>query len=253
MSVVASARKACWLLLGSLLLFAPLAQAAFDVYFLRHGQTDWNRERRLQGSVSHTKLTDEGRRMAEETGVGMASVGLRFDRIYTSPYERARETADLVSRKTGPRPVVDRRLREMCFGKYEGQRYGKGNYPDDNLRLFFEGEADRYVPQGEGAESFAQVQARLRDFLETELKPQDGKVTNVLCVAHSLVLKSLVRELAGDRASAAARKTLQPNCCAHVVRYENGKFTLVETGKVYYADRHPVCADFSLFDKGNGK
>ena len=172
--------------------------------------------------------------MAEETGMGMAVVGLRFDCVYTSPYARAKETAELVARRTGPDPVVDRRLREMCFGKYEGQRYGKGAYPDENLRLFFEGDADQYLPQGEGAESFAQVQSRLRDFLERELRPLDGKVTNVLCVAHSLVLKSLVRELAGDSASASAKKTLQPNCCVHVVRYDEGKFSLVETGKVYY-------------------
>lgn len=211
------------------------AEAAFDVYFLRHGQTDWNREKRLQGSVSHPQLTDEGRRMAVATGEGMAAVGLRFDRVYTSPYRRAKETAELVARKTGPEPVVDRRLREMCFGKYEGQRYGKGCYPDENLRVFFEGDADRYVPQGEGAESFAQVQSRLRDFLEKELRPQEGKVTNVLCVAHSLVLKSLVRELAGEDATAAAKKTLQPNCCVHTVRYEDGKFMLIDTGRVYYS------------------
>lgn len=209
------------------------SRAAFDVYFLRHGQTDWNLERRLQGSVSDTKLTEEGRRMAQATGRGMAAAGLRFDRVYTSPYARARDTAELVARKTGPEPEVDSRLREMCFGKYEGQKYGKGVYPDENLRIFFEGDADLYVPQGEGAESFAQVQSRLRDFLEKELRPQDGKVTNVLCVAHSLVLKSLVRELAGKNAPASARKTLQPNCCVHVVRYDNGRFSLVETGKTY--------------------
>ena len=211
------------------------AEAAFDVYFLRHGQTDWNREKRLQGSVSHPRLTDEGRRMAEATGEGMCAAGLRFDRVYTSPYARARETAELVAPKAGHEPIADCRLREMCFGKYEGMRYGKGDYPDENLRLFFEGDSDQYVPQGEGAESFAQVQSRLREFLEKELRPQDGKVTNVLCVAHSLVLKSLVRELAGENVSAAAKKTLQPNCCVHTVRYENGKFKLIDTGRVYYA------------------
>lgn len=228
------ARKRIVLVVACAFLAVLSAQAAFDVYFLRHGQTDWNREKRLQGSVPHPRLTDEGRRMAEATGEGMAAAGLRFDRVYTSPYARARETAELVAVATGPSPVIDRRLREMCFGKYEGQRYGRGKYPDENLRCFFEGDADLYVPQGEGAESFAQVQARLREFLEKELRPQDGKVTNVLCVAHSLVLKSLVRELAGENASAAAKRTLQPNCCVHMVRYENGRFKLLDTGRIYY-------------------
>ena len=221
--------------LAVLLALLPFVLCAdFDVYFLRHGETTWNREKRLQGSIACTELTENGRRMAEETGVRMAAAGLRFDRVYTSPYVRARKTAEIVSRKTGPAPVVDRRLREMCFGKYEGQYYGTGRYPDENLRCFFEGDADLFVPQGDGAESFAQVQARLRDFLEKELRPQDGRVTNVLCVAHSLVLKSLVRELEGENATAAAKRTLQPNCSVHRVRYANGRFRFVDAGRVYY-------------------
>jgi len=110
-------------------------------------------------------------------------------------------------------------------------------YVDDSLPDEFEGDAEKYMPQGEGAESFAQIQARLCDFLEKELRPQDGKVTNILCVTHSLVLKSLVRELAGDGASTASKKTLQPNCCVHVVRYEEGRFSLVETGRIYYGKK----------------
>ena len=217
----------------TLVAVALSARADFEVWFLRHGETTWNRERRLQGSVSYTKLTENGRLMAMMTGENLAEKGIRFDRIYTSPYDRAKETAEIVASKTGPAPQEDVRIREMCFGKYEGQTYGGGKYPDDNLRRFFE-EPENYVPAGEGAESFDMVQARIREFLEGELKPLDGKVLRILCVAHSLVLKSLVRELAGEGASAEARKTLQPNCCVHVVRYSNGRFALVETGKVFY-------------------
>lgn len=167
-----------------------------------------------------------------------------FDRVYSSPYLRAWRTAELVTTKGGfASPVCESRLREMCFGRYEGVKYEKGKYVDDNLRKFFVGE-EGYEPQGEGAESFAEVQARVRDFLERELKPLDGKVTRVLCVAHSLVLKSLVRELAGDAAPASAKQTLQRNCCVHVVRYADDKFTLRETGRIFY--------DAAAFDAASG-
>lgn len=221
------------------LLFAALlaqlaAWADIDIYFLRHGETTWNRAGILQGSISYTDLTREGELMAEETAKGMSASGIRFDRIYTSPYVRARHTAEILSATgVGPAPVDDVRLREMCFGRYEGMRYAKGEYPDENLRFFFE-DPERYVPQGVGAETFADVGARLRDFLENEVRPLDGKAERVLCVAHSLVLKSLVREFAGEGTSADAKKPIQRNCCVHVLRYAGGHFALKETGRIFY-------------------
>ncbi len=203
-----------------------------DIYFLRHGETTWNRAGILQGSIAYTDLTERGVRMAEETARGLAAAGIRFDRIYSSPYLRAFHTAEIIAGTNCPAPVADARLREMCFGKYEGVRY-KDAWPDDNLRLFFE-DPERYIPAGDGAESFKAVGSRLRDFLEDELRPLAGKATRVLCVTHSLVLKSLVRELVGESASAAARATIQSNCCVHVVHYEKGKFTLRETGRLFY-------------------
>ena len=211
------------------------ASADVEICFLRHGETSWNRAKILQGSIPYTDLTSKGRRMAKETAKGMAAAGIRFGRIYTSPYRRARHTAEIVSSAWGgPAPVDDIRLREMCFGRYEGVRYSEGQYPDENLRRFFE-EPDRYVPSGDGAESFADVRARLRDFLEKEVRPLDGKVERVLCVAHSLVLRALVMEIAGDSATAEAKKTIQKNCCVHTVLYSGGRFTMKDTGRIFYS------------------
>lgn len=221
------------LLLAAAVFAATASEAAFEVYFLRHGETLWNRAHILQGSVPYTGLTDRGVRMAKVTGEGMAAAGLRFERIYTSPFVRARSTAEYVSAATGPAPVDDVRIREMCFGVYEGMKYSRKAYPDENLRLFFE-DPERYVPAGKGAESFADVGARVRDFLERELKPLDGKVKRILCVSHSLVLKTIVREFAGEGASEEAKKPIQRNCCVHVLRYENGRFSLKETGRIFY-------------------
>ena len=78
----------------ALALFALQGKAAVDVYFLRHGETPWNRAKILQGSISHVDLTDAGVQMAEETAKGLSAAGIRFGRIYTSPYRRAQHTAD---------------------------------------------------------------------------------------------------------------------------------------------------------------
>ena len=226
-----------WMAFAALCLAgAPLgADAAVEVYFLRHGETTWNRAHLLQGSISDTELTRKGVRMAEETARGMSAAGIRFGRIYTSPYLRARHTAAILAEGgVGPTPVADARLREMDLGWYEGMRYRKGTWPDDNLRRLFE-EPENFEPQGESAETFQMVGARLRDFLEHEIPPLDGQVDRVLCVAHSMALRALVRELAGTNAPASALKSLQRNCCVHVVRYADGRFTLQETGKIFYS------------------
>ena len=103
---------------------------------IRHGQTPWNVERRLQGR-SDTDLNEIGREMAIETGKAFQKV--HFDVVFTSPLKRARETAELFlgDRKV---PVIEEpRIQEISFGDYEGLACGKDNYsiPDPNFNDFF--------------------------------------------------------------------------------------------------------------------
>ena len=150
---------------SSTVILSLVARADFEVYFLRHGETTWNRAHVLQGSLSYPRLTLRGERMAAATAEGMVCAGIGFDRVYTSPLGRARQTAEfIVDGLRLPKATCDTRLREMGFGKYEGLRYEKGHWQDDNLRRFFE-DLERYVPTGDGAESLEQVQVRLRGFL----------------------------------------------------------------------------------------
>ena len=96
---------------GLCMAFAAYAVRAWgmEVYFLRHGETSWNRAKILQGSIPYTDLTRKGVRMAEETAKGMLAAGIRFDRIYTSPYLRARHTAEILAAGgVGPAPVEER-------------------------------------------------------------------------------------------------------------------------------------------------
>ena len=78
------------------------AFADFEVYFMRHGETPWNRAKVLQGSVSETDLTPVGVAMAEETVATLARDGVVFDRVYTSPYLRARHTAEILAKASNP-------------------------------------------------------------------------------------------------------------------------------------------------------
>src|SRR5262245_47412609 len=98
------------------------------IYYVRHGQTNWNAERRLQGQLD-IPLNQLGRSQAARRGEMLRE---RFDRggleaggfdYVASPLGRARETMELMRRGLGLDPAVyrtDPRLKEMSFGRWEG-------------------------------------------------------------------------------------------------------------------------------------
>jgi len=201
------------------------------ILFLRHGETDWNRERRIQGSTAWTELTPFGIRLAEMTRDGLLRAGCRFDRVYTSPYRRAMQTAEIVSSSFGLTPMPDERLREMSFGAYEGTVIGEGAFADDNIRACFRN-PERYVA-GDGAESFADVERRARDFFDSELASLEGRYQDVLVVAHGGLMRTVRRMLVGVPL-ADYWKGRQPNCCVHEIDLTGGRFTLTAEARVFY-------------------
>jgi broad specificity phosphatase PhoE len=200
------------------------------IYFLRHGETAWNRERRIQGSTAWTDLTEEGVRLAEAARDGMLERGLVFDRVFSSPYRRALHTAQILCGGLGVEPTVDDRLREMSFGPYEGTRYGEGLFSDDNIRACFQ-DPPRYVAR-DGAESFETVAARVRDFVDGALAPLSAECSRVLAVAHGGILRTVLG-FAANRPLADFWKGAQPNCCAHVVELSDGVLSLTARAVVF--------------------
>lgn len=201
-----------------------------EVYFLRHGETAWNKERRIQGSTAWTDLTDDGVRLAEATRDGMLAKGLKFDRLFTSPYMRAMHTARILGEGFGLEPVADSRLCEISFGPYEGTRYSDGLFVDDNIRSCFK-DPPSYVAR-DGAESFETVRERVKNFIDTELKPLAATCRRVLVVAHGGILRTVVG-LATERPLADFWKGHQPNCCAHIASLDEHGFTLKEQSVVF--------------------
>ena len=201
-----------------------------EVYFLRHGETAWNRERRIQGSTGWTDLTDDGVRLAEATLHGMLAQGLKFDRIFTSPYLRALHTAKIIGEGFGLEPTADDRLCGISFGPYEGTHYSDGLFVDDNIRACFR-DPPNYVAR-DGAESFETVAARVRDFMENVLGPLAATCSRVLVVAHGGILRTVVG-IATGRPLADFWKGHQPNCCAHVATLDESGFSLKAQSVVF--------------------
>ncbi len=127
------------------------------VLLIRHGETDFNRERRLQG-VMEIPLNERGRDQA--ASVARYLQGLSIDALYTSPILRAQETAEIIGNLIGLPPRSDERLREIEFGIFEGLTFAEveRRFPAAH-RNWTTGYLAYRAPQGE---SRRDVQRRMR-------------------------------------------------------------------------------------------
>ena len=130
------------------------------LYIMRHGRTDWNDLRKLQGRTD-IPLNDAGREMAEAARKEYADV--HFDICFCSPLIRARETAEIVLRGRDIPIVPDDRLKEMSFGECEGLENSFG-ISDCKVNVLFR-EPEKYTDLPEGAESLEELFARTGEFL----------------------------------------------------------------------------------------
>lgn len=140
------------------------------VYLVRHGETDWNVEGRLQGSQD-TPLNTRGLEQAERIADRLAHEG-GFLALYSSPLSRAWQTAQVICRTTGLEPIPDERLRERSLGLAEGltgaeldERFPQGleGSGGDLARLSFPGEETRETFAVRASAFFRDLQGRHSD------------------------------------------------------------------------------------------
>ena len=132
-----------------------------ELYILRHGETEWNAARRVQGQQD-SALTGLGRRQAARQGEILAAAGVLDLPVFVSPQGRARATAEIAL--AGRTPRVDPRLREISLGVWDGLTrdqidagWPSARDPEDWF-LWYD-----TAPDGEG---FPSVAARARAFLD---------------------------------------------------------------------------------------
>jgi probable phosphoglycerate mutase len=164
------------------------------LYVIRHGQTDWNAERRLQGQRD-IDLNDKGREQARVNGVALAAIlgddAGGFDYV-SSPLSRTRATMEIVRAAMGLPPKdyrTDERLVEVSFGAWEGStlKEVKVTQPD---RLAERNAAKwDFIPPGEDAESYEIMSWRVGSWLQSVDRP-------TVCVAHGGVIRALFRLIA---------------------------------------------------------
>lgn len=165
------------------------------VYVIRHGQTDWNAIRRLQGQKD-IALNDFGRAQAVGNGKVLAQIlgdsARDFDYV-ASPLGRTRETMELMRGAMGLDPYTyrtDDRLVEVSFGDWEGQTLPelKKEFPD-RVKARKANKWD-FIPPGQHAESYEILSWRIGAWLSSVEVP-------TVCVCHGGVIRSIFRLVSG--------------------------------------------------------
>ena len=204
-----------------------------NLYIMRHGETEWNRQGRLQGSVD-IPLNENGIALAKKTREGLKAEQICFDMVFTSPYQRAEKTAEIII-DGGDIPLIrEPRIREMNFGKYEGVKVRELD-TNPAYKAFNKCFEDPVHYQCEDdAESYEQVFARVDSFLKDTILPLADSCENVLVVCHGAVIRAFISIIKCMPLSEYWSGIHQPNCSVNVARVEDGTITMVETNRLYY-------------------
>jgi broad specificity phosphatase PhoE len=174
------------------------------ILLARHGETDWNRDLRVQGH-SDTPLNEVGRDQARSLAGALAEEPIRA--IYASDLSRARETAEIVAAGLGLEVRLDPELRERDFGSWEGltreeidERFGRASRHD--------GESDD------------EVRERVLAAVHRIVARHHGE--EVLVVSHGGALNSLWHHASGARLERWA------NCAVYRLSFRDGTFTPID-------------------------
>jgi probable phosphoglycerate mutase len=158
------------------------------IILVRHGETDWNKEKRIQGGLSNTPLNDLGRKQAENLALKFRQDNVRA--IYSSPLDRSLNTARAIARYHRLEVSIEPSLREIEAGELEGMTTSDMGRRLSEL-LTQQGVATR-LP---GGESLAEVQQRSWDTVRRLSKQHPDGV--LVLVSHYFVILSVICSVLG--------------------------------------------------------
>jgi len=163
------------------------------LYFVRHGETDYNLRRIMQGRRINGPLNNTGRRQARALARRFADTP--FDAIYASSLRRAEETAAIIAAHHPDTPfhTLDA-LQEMSWGVYEGQPAQQVADAFDAITASWQ--EGRFEERVEGGESILEVQQRALEAMDHILSHHAGE--QVLVVTHGRFLRVLLATLLDD-------------------------------------------------------
>ncbi|MCC8394014.1 histidine phosphatase family protein [Paraburkholderia sp. MMS20-SJTR3] len=204
-----------------------------QILFIRHGETDWNRIKRIQGHIDIPLATtgiEQAQRLARRIA-GEVRQGARLDAIYSSDLLRAQQTAQPIGDALGLPLQLRENLRERSYGAFQG-------HDSDEIALRFPDEYAQWQtrdpgfapPEGESQRVFYH---RIVHAIEPLIAAHPGG--RIACVAHGGVL-DCVRRFACGLPLDAPRDYQLLNTSVNVVDFDKGRATIVSWADVAHLD-----------------
>lgn len=191
------------------------------IYVIRHGETDYNRDGRLQGSLD-IPLNEVGRRQASANGKALAALpgfSAKTPEAYdwvASPLIRARQTMELARTAMGLDPAryrTDPLLIELSYGDWEGFTLAQVDAATPGIVETRAEDKWQFLPPGKGAESYEMMACRIDKFLASVKRP-------TVCVAHGGTIRALFNRIGGVSDENAAVLEIPQD---RILKIEGGK------------------------------
>jgi probable phosphoglycerate mutase len=194
------------------------------VYLIRHGETTWNCEKRLQGQLD-SPLTEKGIRQSRTLAGRLSEV--KFDAVYSSDLERAKHTAQMITAQSHHASIhYDNRIRERHFGNFQGLTWEEimAAYPDEAAREL----AGNPLNQVPGGESKHQVLARATAFFNDIALWHKGQ--KVLVVSHGGVINVWTKHVLRVPLETPRRFSLH-NTAINTFEFADGQWWVITLGE----------------------
>ncbi|MCK8817384.1 alpha-ribazole phosphatase [Natroniella sulfidigena] len=190
-----------------------------EVILVRHGETEWNRDFKFQGSKD-IELSAEGKEQGAKLAARFASE--KIDKVYSSNLTRAYQTASLVAEKHDLEVIQVDGLQEINFGKWEGMTYQEINKEFDfTVDEWMKDPANKKPPAGE---SLKQLEKRTVKALEKVLEEEEGN--KIVIVSHGGVIRTLLCNLLEMPLSKSWRLK-QSNTAVNILKFYEGEESVI--------------------------
>jgi broad specificity phosphatase PhoE len=196
------------------------------IFLVRHGETQWNAEGRIQGRIQHVMLNEVGIRQSQLLAKRLERE--RIDVVYSSPLERALQTAEIIAELHGASIITHAGITERNHGTLEGMT--KEEFKMKHPKVFLTYQKTKEMPGIKGAESLKDLKERgFATFMEI-VSENPGK--NILVVSHGGILRGIISAVSGMKST----EIRQPNCCLNIIKHDGKNYRVAAVNDVSHLE-----------------